>query len=92
MNCSIFRNESDCLSSELILQAEAWARRYWPAMEWLSTYVNPRNIRSSNPGYCFKIAGWQCGEPTRGGLVLLWTPMTDVRTVVGEAEALPRAL
>lgn len=92
VNCSIFRNESDCLSSDLILQAEAWARRRWPAMDWLYTYVNPSRIRSSNPGYCFKIAGWRRGEPTKSGLVSLWKPMADVSTVVGEAEALPCTL
>ena len=57
VNYSIFRNESDCLSSELILQAEAWARLRWPAMERLYTYVNPHKIRSPNPGCCFKVAG-----------------------------------
>jgi hypothetical protein len=24
--------------------------------------VNPRRVRSSNPGYCFQLAGWRrCG-------------------------------
>lgn len=45
-------------SSDMILQAEqiAWAR--WPG-ERLFTYVNPRKIKSANPGYCYKQAGWK---------------------------------
>jgi hypothetical protein len=68
--CSIFRNEGDVLSSELIREAEALAWRRWPG-ERLYTYINPQEIESVNPGYCFKVAGWgKCGE-TQGGLVIL---------------------
>jgi len=70
INCAIFRNESKRLSSELILEAErlAWGR--WPG-ERLYTYVNAQKIKSSNPGYCYKMAGWnECGY-TKGGLVIL---------------------
>ena len=70
VNCSVFRNEGPYLSSELILEAEELAWNKWPD-ERLYTYVNPKSIRSINPGYCFKMAGWvQCGI-TRGGLVIL---------------------
>lgn len=57
VNCSVFRNTGAGLSSDLILAAElkAWSR--WPS-ERFYTYVNPRKVRSSNPGYCFKMAGW----------------------------------
>jgi hypothetical protein len=58
LNCAIFRNEGDILSSDLILEAEELARQRWPADERLYTYVNQRKIKSSNPGYCFKMAGW----------------------------------
>lgn len=35
------------------------------------TYVNPEKVRSSNPGFCFLVAGWQrCGR-TRSGLLIL---------------------
>lgn len=65
INCAIFRNESPHLASAMILDAESWARDRWPG-ERFYTYVNPRRIRSSNPGYCFKRAGWtRCGM-TRG--------------------------
>lgn len=67
INCTIFRNEHDAeekfylQSSDMILQAEeiAWAR--WPG-ERLFTYVAPGKIKSTNPGCCYKKAGWKkCG-------------------------------
>ena len=58
INCAVFRNESDQLSSDLILDAEHWAALRWPGQR-LYTYVNSRKIQSTNPGYCFKQAGWQ---------------------------------
>jgi len=68
--CSVFRNEGGALSSELIREAEQLAWRRWPR-ERLYTYINPQEIESVNPGYCFKVAGWEtCGE-TQGGLVIL---------------------
>ena len=71
VNCAIFRNESSRRSSELIEEAcqKAWDR--WPA-ERLYTYVNPRAIRSQNPGCCFKHAGWKsCGETKWNKLLIL---------------------
>ena len=58
VNCAVFRNEGHILSSTLILEAEeiAWAK--WPA-ERLFTYVDPGAVNSCNPGYCFKVAGWE---------------------------------
>lgn len=71
VNCAIFRNEGAGVASLLILAAMelAWAR--WPR-ERLYTYVNPRRVRSTNPGCCFKKAGWRvCGvTKTRRLLVL----------------------
>lgn len=65
VNCAIFRNESRHLASAMILDAESWAWARWPG-ERFYTYVNAHRIRSTNPGYCFKCAGWRtCGE-TRG--------------------------
>lgn len=70
VNCAVFRNEGPHLSSELILEAEqlAWSR--WPG-ERLYTYVNPGKIKSSNPGYCFLMAGWKKCGASKGGLVIL---------------------
>lgn len=64
INCAIFRNEGDILSSELILEAEGLARQRWPGQR-LYTYVNQRKIKSPNPGYCFKAAGWQYAGQTK---------------------------
>lgn len=61
VSCSIFRNESQKLSSELILEAELFAWEKWDDQR-LYTYVNPKKVKSNNPGYCFKAAGWRfCG-------------------------------
>lgn len=71
INCAIFRNESTYLSSWLIEQACAIAWLRWPG-ERLYTYVNPRAIISHNPGYCFKIAGFnQCGITKVNKLLIL---------------------
>lgn len=49
------------LASELILEAEAWLvkerKRCGP--DGLLTYVWDAKIRSDNPGFCFKKAGWR---------------------------------
>lgn len=62
--CSIFRNESDILSSQLILEAESFAWEKWPG-ERLFTFVDSRKIRSSNPGFCFQQAGWKKSGKTK---------------------------
>lgn len=60
--CSIFRNESEYLSSWLIKEAMLLAEQRWPKEIRYFTYVNPRKIKSVNPGYSFKQAGWNyCG-------------------------------
>jgi hypothetical protein len=70
VNCAVFRNEGKHLSSELILEAERLAWERWPG-ERLYTYVDPNEIQSTNPGYCFKMAGWrQCGVTDRGLVIL----------------------
>jgi hypothetical protein len=58
VNCAVFRNESRWLSSDLIKAADVMAFQRWPG-ERHYTYVNPRKIRSTNPGYCFIQAGWR---------------------------------
>lgn len=70
VSCTVFRNEGEQRSSDLIREAAALAWARWPG-ERLYTYINPKAIRSTNPGYCFKAAGWaQCGT-TKGGLIIL---------------------
>lgn len=58
--CSIFRNESEFLSSDLILEAMEATAAEWssrPRDGWL-TFVRVDRVRSVNPGACFKAAGW----------------------------------
>ncbi|MEN8615412.1 hypothetical protein ABFB09_09130 [Dehalogenimonas sp. THU2] len=75
LNCSIFRNEGNRLSSEVILEAEELARQRWPT-ERFYTYVNSKRIKSSNAGCCFKKAGWKVCGTTKGGLVILEKSVT----------------
>lgn len=59
--CSIFRNESPFYrSSELILGAEVALRESGKGCgpSGLLTYVWCSKVRSSNPGYCYQLAGW----------------------------------
>lgn len=71
VNCAVFRNESDILSSVLILEAEQMAWSRWENQR-LYTYVNPRKIKSTNPGYCFLMAGWtRCGISKKRGYIIL---------------------
>lgn len=70
INCAIFRNESPHLSSELIRQADAIADCLWPGRRHY-TYVRAKSVRSTNPGFCFQVAGWQRCGVTKGGLTIL---------------------
>ena len=71
INCAAFRNESKHQSSELIRQADAIADRVWPGQRHY-TYVDAEKIRSTNPGFCFKAAGWKtCGRTKNRGLIIL---------------------
>lgn len=58
--CTIFRNEGFILSSMLILEAEGYlaASGLGCGPDGMLTYVWDVRIRSVNPGYCFKRAGW----------------------------------
>lgn len=69
-SCAIFRNEGKRRSSDIILEAEAAAFAKWGPHR-VFTYVNPKKIRSTNPGFCFLRAGWQRAGRSKGGLVLL---------------------
>jgi hypothetical protein len=70
INCAVFRNEGPFLSSDLIKEAVELAWKRWPG-ERLYTYVNPKKIRSTNPGYCFICSGWTACGKSRGGLVIM---------------------
>ena len=71
INCAVFRNESQAQSSKLIQEADAIADAVWPDQRHY-TYVNAQKIKSVNPGYCFKKAGWEvCGETTVNKLIIM---------------------
>lgn len=71
---SIFRNESRHLSSDLIRDAVAATRWYWPEVPDLGliTMIDTPKIRSTNPGYCYLNAGFRrLQQTTKGGLRVL---------------------
>ncbi|HEY6875568.1 MAG TPA: hypothetical protein VI384_04340 [Candidatus Dormibacteraeota bacterium] len=79
----MFRRLGGPLASELIASAlertyEEWARRYGslPA-ERLRTEIEIGRVASSNPGYCYKVAGWTVDRIVRGKLYL-WAPERPV--------------
>src|ERR1051326_7323811 len=69
-NCAMFRNESPRRSSEIILEAEQMAFEKWGPNR-LYTYVDASKIKSANPGYCFKMAGWKQVGCSKSGKILL---------------------
>lgn len=70
VNCAVFRNESVSRSSDMILDAEHWARDRWGSIR-AYTYVAADKVKSQNPGYCYKVAGWKNAGMTKGGLFIL---------------------
>jgi len=73
-NCAIFRNESGRRGSDIILEAEAWATKWWGPNRFY-TYVDPSKIRTEVPGYCFRRAKWKhIGESKKGFLLFAKAP------------------
>jgi len=71
VECTIFRNEGHtALASDLVDEACELAWQRWPA-ERLFTFVDPLKVRSPNPGYCFKRAGFRFVGRTARGLHIL---------------------
>lgn len=70
VQCILFRNASTSLSSKLIADAEKQAITRWPQYN-LFTVINAGQIKSVNPGYCFKRAGWKFVKRLRGSQHLL---------------------
>ena len=72
--CTAFRNEGPLLSSTLIKQAVAatlYILKTPPDIGFI-TFVDQRQIKSPNPGYCFKMAGWKTvGRSKVQGLIAL---------------------
>lgn len=78
--CSIFRNEGPLLSSTLIRQAVAATCWRWPEPPPLGmiTFVDASKVRSTNPGACYKHAGFRVVGRTKGGLVALHLAPADM--------------
>jgi len=75
INCAIFRNEGDTLSSLLIREAVQIVWEKW-GHERLYTLVNAARVRSTNPGFCFLSAGWaKCGVSKTGKIILELLPL-----------------
>lgn len=76
--CSIFRNEGQMLSSDLILEAERLLKVIRDCgPDGMLTYVWDKKVKSkypkSSPGYCFKMAGWiPIGRSADDRKTLLW--------------------
>lgn len=72
----LFRNLGAGLSSELICSAtertyEEWIKRYGALPEErLRTEIGISAVKSSNPGYCYLMAGWEKDRVVRGKLYL----------------------
>lgn len=76
--CTIFRNESLAYrSSTLILAAEEMlvAQGWDIGPDGFITYVWDKKVKSANPGYCFKLAGYKVrGRSADGKKTLLIKP------------------
>ena len=70
VNCAVFRNEGEHLSSHLIRQADAIADDVWTDRRHY-TYVDREKVASPNPGFCFIAAGWRRCGVTKNGLLIL---------------------
>lgn len=70
--CSMFRNESRVLSSDLIRLAVAATCHEWgrPPELGMVTFVKASAVRSVNPGYCFKRAGFRRVGETKANRLL----------------------
>ncbi len=76
----MFRNLGPDLASDLIRQATWITRKVWSVKygetptEPLRTEVDPRKVKSRNPGYCYLMAGWKRGGKTRDGKLIFYAP------------------
>lgn len=72
--CTLFRKEFDGLASFMIEDAIRLTEARWgapPSGGWL-TFVDPDEVESPNPGYCFKRAGFVSAGFTKDrGLIVL---------------------
>jgi hypothetical protein len=82
--CTVFARHGGTLASELVLDSERALKSLLDASrlaapcgpDGMLTYVERRKVRSTNPGYCYKVAGWRkIGCCAKGTKDLLWKPL-----------------
>lgn len=84
-NNVFFRNEGPFRSSFLIAAAEEWLQ-FWP-VDTMFTFIDPRKVRSTNPGYIYKLAGWQAAGTTKTGKLIFtkrtWSWLLETAELIG---------
>lgn len=78
--CTIFRNESRILSSELIREAVAATRFFWenPPENGFVTFVDPGKVRHKrDPGRCFIRAGFSLVGETKVNRLLVFQMLAE---------------
>lgn len=69
---SLFRNESQVLSSVLIREAIAVTRSIWEEPTDMITFINCEKVRKKRDfGRCYLRAGFEKAGETKGGLLAL---------------------
>jgi hypothetical protein len=79
--CSLFRNESVYLSSDLIVCAVAATRFWWGTApeQGMITFVNTAKVRKKRDwGRCYRRAGWCHVGYTRNGLLVFQQRTCDM--------------
>uniref|UniRef100_A0A6M3LF66 Uncharacterized protein n=2 Tax=viral metagenome TaxID=1070528 RepID=A0A6M3LF66_9ZZZZ len=74
--CTIFHRDGGVLASELVREAIELTEQLWGKSPdgWI-TYIADDKVKSVNPGYCFKQAGFQvAGRNKKGNLTKLVAP------------------
>lgn len=71
-NNTLFHRSDRCdfQASDIILAAERVVIEHWGANR-AYTYVDAEKIKSANPGYCYKMAGWKQIGVSKSGKPLL---------------------
>jgi DNA (cytosine-5)-methyltransferase 1 len=95
--CTIFRNESGHLSSELVTEAVAVTRHRWPAVPTLGmvTFIDAGKVRRKrDPGRCFRRAGFvEVGRTIDRGLIALYPGVPNLGDITRMRDPLdPEAL
>lgn len=71
-NNTLFHRSAGCpyLASEIVLVAEQAVVEHWGEGR-AYTYIDADKVRSVNPGYCYKMAGWKQVGISKSGKPLL---------------------